>query len=373
MPWEHYAAVPGDDGGSLLVVGERLPCVLSDDHVPLPRELDALAPLVGRPRFLRLGAHVDLGDRCLRLVELDASAGDEQLAVADADPEALAPPELVPALTRWLDEQRGAPVPPARPAWSRPGWHAHAEAWAGQPLRQERVWPLSAVLAGEGVYLKAVFGGFRHEPAVTQALAREHPGSVPEVLRIEEHEGLLLTAALHGKPGWECDSAAAAFETLERIQHAWRGRLDELAALGAPDRTLPVLERAVEGLVADAAPELADAVPELERACRELASRGEPPTICHGDFHPGNVVVDDGGGAVIFDWSDTCIAYASFDRHLFLFDRDDPGGDDPLAALGACLHQGVSYRDIVARFAPDDRWWFADEPRRWLDRAVALL
>jgi hypothetical protein len=33
----------------------------------------------------------------------------------------------------------------------------------------------------------------------------------------------------------------------------------------------------------------------------------------------------------------------------------------------------VSYRAILAALEPDDRWWFADEPRRWLDRAVGLI
>jgi hypothetical protein len=78
-------------------------------------------------------------------------------------------------------------VPELRPAWARPGWHDVAETWVGSPLTQLRAWPLSAVLRGERdgeqVYLKAVFPLFHHEPAITEALARESPGFVPDVLR----------------------------------------------------------------------------------------------------------------------------------------------------------------------------------------------
>ena len=46
---------------------------------------------------------------------------------------------------------------------------------------------------------------------------------------------------------------------------------------------------------------------------------------------------------------------------------------DESEAAPACLHQAVSYVGILAGLAPDDRWSFADEPRRWLDRAVGLV
>jgi hypothetical protein len=36
-------------------------------------------------------------------------------------------------------------------------------------------------------------------------------------------------------------------------------------------------------------------------------------------------------------------------------------------------HQAASYRGILAGLEPDDRWWFAAEPRRRLERAVELV
>jgi hypothetical protein len=62
-----------------------------------------------------------------------------------------------------------------------------------------------------------------------------------------------------------------------------------------------------------------------------------------------------------------------FDRARFFFDPDDWTYDDRIAAALSCLHQAVSYRDILAAMEPDDRWWFADQPRSWLERAVTLV
>jgi hypothetical protein len=45
------------------------------------------------------------------------------------------------------------------------------------------------------------------------------------------------------------------------------------------------------------------------------------------------------------------------------------------AALGEVLgsvYQAVSYRAINEAFEPDDRWLFANEERRWRERAAEL-
>jgi hypothetical protein len=43
------------------------------------------------------------------------------------------------------------------------------------------------------------------------------------------------------------------------------------------------------------------------------------------------------------------------------------------AAAPSWLHQAVSYRGINACLEPGDRWWFAGEERRWIERAVKLV
>jgi hypothetical protein len=356
VTFEHVAAIPGRDGASVVVVDGRLPSTTADT-ASTRDALAALEPLVGRPIYLRVGALVD----SQILLEFDCGDG-VTIPLVDAKAEQLAPPALQPRVERWLAEQRGAPVDPRRPPWARPGWHARAKAWVGRPLSPYRLWPLAAVLESDGEFFKAVFPLFHHEPAVTRALAQRNPGGVPDVVRIDEREGWLLMREVRGT---EADDRA--LETLERIQQSWRDRTDELLALGAPDRRLHVLERQIAQLVADVAPEHAQHVAALERACRDLARNGEPDTIVHGDFHPDNALIDEDGRAVILDWSDACIGHPSIDRHLFRWEHEAP------ETIPANLHQAVSYREILARMEPDDRWRFEKEPRRFLERAIAPL
>jgi len=386
---EHYAVVPGRDGGTLLLADGRLPCVRGDAW-RLPDVLDLLEPLIGRPTYLRLAAYADLGDdRTLRLHVFDAapdSAPPARFAALDDALVELVPLELRNALARWLDEQRGAPVPARRAAWARPGWHAGAEAWVGVELRPIRLWPLSAVLCGDRpdgtVYLKAVFPLFQHEPALTQALAREHPHALPELLAVDRERGWMLMRELPGVHGWEVPGArwAPALRSLGEIQRAWIGRGGDLAALGAQDRGLASLAAEVGG------------VPELERCLEQLDATGLPETVGHGDFHSGNLSLDGGGRTVIFDWSDACLNHPLFDLAHFLHHVDDehvrgvlvrawtegwgeplPPGALDLAAPLSCVHQSVSYREITASLDPEDRWLFEGESERWLESARQAL
>ena len=351
MTWTHVAAISGPKRDSVIVVDGSLPRIEGDSY-RLPDVLDAFEPLLGRPVFLRVGAHVELGDDdYLRLYEFDASERGDRIPLRDAEAAQLAPPEVHGAVDRWLAEQRSGQVPSLRPPWARPGWHARAERWLGRPLRPYRLWPLSAVLESDGEFFKAVFPLFHHEPAVTSALARENPGLVPEVLRTDDTEGWLVTRALPH----ERASDEQVFESLAEIQHAWRSRHDELYAVGAENRTLDLLEQ-----------RFADE-PRLTRVIRELRRRGEPETIVHGDFNRGNVVLA-GGRAVIFDWSDACIGHPAFDRCVYSEETDDP-----VEAIPAFLNQSISYRAIAANLEPSDRWWFDGAEPEWLARARGLL
>jgi hypothetical protein len=353
--YTHYAIAPTD--GSLALVDGSLPSV--ETSWRLPDTLDAFEPLIGRPTFLRMAGRVVEDDRELRLHVFDV--GDA--VVSDAE----VPVPLRPAFEEWLAEQRGAPVPKLRAAWAKPGWFAEAEAWVGCDLRPHRMWPLSAVLRGEldgeTVFLKAVFPVFHHEPAITEALAREHPGSVPDVLRIDRARGWMLMRELRGEfaSDFVPDSFTAAVREHARIQRSWSRRADELLALGGQNRA------------------------------QDWPDVGLPVTLAHGDFHGGNVVVDE-GRATIFDWSDACVAHPLIDLHTFLsFDvaedaRDlfveayAEGWEVPPALIRsgleqiaeyACLHQAESYRAIAAGVEPAERPMFVDAEREWRERATA--
>ena len=353
--YTHYAIAAGD--GSLALVDGSLPSVEASWR--LPDILDAFEPLIGRPPYLRMAERVVEDDRELRLHVFDVGSALPR----DAE----LPAALRPAFDRWLAEEGGAPVPELRAAWARPGWLAEAEAWVGCDLRPHLMWPLSAVLSGEldgeTVFLKAVFPVFHHEPAITEALAREHPGSVPDVIRVDYARGWMLMRALRGEHATESvpDSFTAAVREHARIQRAWSGRTGELLALGGQDRA------------------------------QDWPDVGLPVTLAHGDFHGGNVVVDE-GRATIFDWSDACVAHPLIDLHTFLtFDVAEDAKDafvDAYAegwdvsaelvrsgleqiAVCACLHQAESYRAIAAGVEPTERGMFVDAEREWRERATA--
>jgi hypothetical protein len=350
----HYAIAAAS--GSLALVDGSLPSV-ELPPVQLPDILTAFEPLIGRPPYLRLAERVD-DEPALRLHVFDlgdAVAGDAEM-----------PAPLRPAFERWLAEQRGAPVPPLRAAWAKPGWLAEAETWAGCDLRPQRMWPLSAVLSGvldgETMFLKAVFPLFHHEPAITEALGHEHPGVVPEVLRVDHALGWMLMPELRGEVAESRSvSLAPALREHARIQRSWSLRTGELLALGAQHRA------------------------------QNWPDTGLPVTLAHGDFHGGNVIVDN-GHTTIFDWSDACVAHPLIDLHTFLAfgvteDARDvlveayaEGWEVPPALIRsgleqiaeyACLHQAESYRAIAAGVEPEERDMFLNAERQWRERATA--
>lgn len=326
---DQYAFVPARDG--ILAVGGVLPSVSKENG-----ELDDLRAVLPATRYLRVASHVDLAPghiARLRVFEPVDSDGVE--------PETVAVPErLREAFARCVAELRGAPPPPLRPAWSQPGWHEQAEAWAGVSLEQIRIWPLSAVLGNDDVVFKAVFPLFSHEPAITEALG------VPRVIRSDHERGWMLLERLDGE---EAEDHAAALRMLAALHREWASRVDEALALGAHDRRAP---------------------------------SALPHTLIHGDFHPGNVL-----GTTIIDWSDAAIANPLHDLNYYLLNIDESLREPMLdayaetwpeydirAEAAACEAESYeyvaeSYAGITEACADDDRWWFAGEEARWLKRA----
>jgi Phosphotransferase enzyme family len=350
----HYAIAPAE--GSVALIDGSLPSVETPGK--LPDVLDAFEPLIGRPPYLRLAEWIVADDRALGLHVFDV--GDAVV------PDAEMPAPLRPAFERWLAEQRGAPVPRLRAAWAKPGWLAEAEAWVGCDLEPHRMWPLSAVLSGElngeTVFLKAVFPLFHREPSITEALALEHPGAVPDVLRVDHERGWMLMRELRGEITESVTvSLAPALREHARIQRSWSVRTEDLLALGAQDRP------------------------------QDWPDTGLPVSLAHGDLHGANVAVDN-GHATIFDWSDACVAHPLIDLHTFLAEGVDEDAQDVFVeayaegwdvpptlvrsgveqiAVYSCLHQAESYRAIAAGVEPTVRGMFRDAEREWRERATA--
>lgn len=417
---DHYALVPNAARSALLVDGTEVP--QARGRPGAARVLEAFrraylleAPYLRPSRLLRGENGRPVGG----LHELDAPesawqppAGTAWLSLDDVEPEALAPPELAADVERWILEQRGASVPEQRPPWARTGWFSEASRWMEEQAatlgfrpggRVEIVeqWPLSSVLRleidGGRIYLKAVFSVFHHEPAVTQTLATRHPTAVPDVLAADPNLGWMLMRELRGSQIEELghERWGEALVAAARIQQGWIGRDEELFALGAPDRRLAVLQAEIEAAFDKAGVPRTRNVSELERRCTELARGPLPQTLIHGDLHPGNVMVD-GIDVRIFDWSDACVSHPLFDLPTFLPRCDDIsaraamlnayldtwadyGSPEELRASYhlahplAYVHHAISYLRILEALEPDDRWWFAEEPRRGLTGAIELL
>lgn len=328
MRVDQFAFVPAD--GGILAVDGHLPSV--EDGWEIAPLLAVLPPT----RYLRLASHVEVEPgHALRLRVF------EPVAAGGTPPDGVAVPELLrPAFERCVAELAGAPAPEDRSAWARPGWHDEVEAWAGMPLEQVRLWPLSAVLRNGDVWFKAVFPLFHHEPAITAALG------APVVLRIDERRGWMLMEEVTGEPA---SDHHGALRSLASVHREWSSRVDEALALGAQDRRTPSVL---------------------------------PHTLVHGDFHPGNVI-----GSTIIDWSDAAIANPLFDVNHYLLNRpDDVRGSlidtyaqswpeyDVHAAVAACEAEtyeyvAQSYAAITGALPDEDTWWFADEEARWLRRA----
>ena len=104
-----------------------------------------------------------------------------------------------------------------------------------------------------------------------------------------------------GRPGivFERIEGPLLFERLRGGPPAWEAVGRDLAALHAT-----LLPREVSGLerLREMAARGRDAQPEAERSTfdRRLAAFPEGATLCHGDFHPGNVILSE--RPVVIDW-----------------------------------------------------------------------
>jgi len=389
----YYALVPNSSRTAVLTVGGKLPVI----HAETRHQFKALERLKRALRldavFLRAAARVSRGEEVDLVNQFDAPPADwiprppaKWLPLEEADAITLAQAGLVNAVGGWLEELRGAPIHPKRPPWARPGWLAQASGWVAEhaPIRGRpklvRQWPLSAVYrfdSDEGpVFLKAVFSLFAPEPAVSQALAREHPGDVPEVVAIDVERGWILMRELVAKSA-RGEQAVEGVRTAARIQRAWEQRENELGSLGCRRRGLQ---------------ELATEAPALAPLCDRLAAYGIPESIVHGDLHHGNMLIV-GDRTAVIDWSDAAIGHPFLDLAPVLWigekhqdalskayveawsdfaSRDDLLTAAAIAEVLGCVYQAISYRAINNAFEPADRWLFSDSYGEWLDRAADL-
>jgi Phosphotransferase enzyme family len=247
----------------------------------------------------------------------------------------LANPEHRILLEHWLTKS----PPDDQFPWTRDGWFEEASDWihtklrehglvALGPIEQTRSWFISSLLRlpttdGE-VYFKAVPPTDVHEPLLTQMLSIHFATLVPRVLAVHKERRWLLMKAVPGQkmpshteplaylPRW-----AALLQTYARMQRDYTRYTEELLALGCHDWRLDQLAERIEPFFAELPSLLRNAqhplskaeqallhgcAPRLKTFCAELAQLGIPASLHHGDFHRGNILVNE-KTCTLIDWS----------------------------------------------------------------------
>jgi hypothetical protein len=228
--------------------------------------------------------------------------------------------------------------------WENPDWLGRATGWikatlvehaiepAG-PIEQPHTYPWSIVLrvpTSEGpLFFKATAPLPSHEVALTHALAAWRPDCMPELLATDLKRGWMLMRD-SGKmlrefirPARDLTPWRAVLPLYAGLQIELAERVPQLLALGAPDRRLAALPGLYAGLLADAAifnldqpagltsdeyRRLLELAPRFARLCAELAAFDIPESLNHGDFHDGNVLLNE-GRITFFDWGDCSVTH----------------------------------------------------------------
>ena len=346
----HLAWFVPEAGGVALDATGRLP--VQDVAWCFPPDVDDLVWPGGAP-----GAIAALG--CLACVDVPGEpVHDQRVVLVEPVPGAPAPetvgvwsgvgtapaglPEpLVAALVGWLDEATGRAAPDR--GWSAFAWPgaiaalaaAVADAGAGalgygarDAFVQRRAWSLATVWSNQGAFLKAVPARWAGEGPITEALARIAPDRVPEV----EAHGVARNGR-RALPWMVQRRQEGAHRTDPEAAVAVAAAMGELVRRSVPHmetwRTRGLADRSPAAIAAElpvlwSSPELARLEPEerahlvaLDRRLRarleNLAARGVPAVLTHGDLHTGNALSAPDGRAWIIDWTDAAASWPGAD------------------------------------------------------------
>ncbi len=249
----------------------------------------------------------------------------------------LAIPEHRPLLERWEMKIRSHATDEL--PWTQDGWFEEASVWihmqlheqgisATGPIEQARSWFISSLLRlpttlGE-VYFKAVPATDVHEPLLTKMLASQYLTLAPPVLAVHEEKRWVLMKAVVGKkvvPNANPAEYIGRLETLlytyAQMQQDYTKHIGILLALGCYDWRLEKLIKDIDPFFAELDAILQGArnpltheeqeafqsvIPHLKTLCVELLQLGIPTSLHHGDFHRGNILVNE-TTCTLLDWS----------------------------------------------------------------------
>ena len=345
----------------------------------------------------------------LRLIDAEADPTDPfgmGGSVTYAVEAAARPPNLIPWSGSMSED-------PRRAAWARPGGPASDLTWAdgilhslrrsrSGPGEQIKTWNLSSVWrlpTQQGdTWLKAVPPFLAHEGAVIGAIG---PPFVPVLLGTDPRRALLGDVPGDDRFDAPLDLMLEMVAFLVKLQAKWMGRLPDLLSLGLPDWRAHELGPALAHLVARCGNEiglkerraldllisgLADRLAEID-AC------GLPPTLVHGDFHPGNFR-GEAGSLVLMDWGDSFIGHPLFDMTAMLeraggskqrvrekwmqawaeaVPGSEPARAAELLAPVAPLRNALVYRTFLDQIEASEHPYHAADVPKWLAAASREL
>lgn len=336
-----------------------------------------------------------------RLRETPLAGDEDQALVEQAIAEGVAPPAL-------------------RAAWARPGWRQQAMAWCvaaleskgrrvtaePEPVRQWNISSIHRIPTDLGAaWFKAVPPFFAYEGRLISFLERLLPGRVPTVIDAAPDRGWVLLEEISGETLRERRGSGfygKALQVLATLQVACAPRVEDMLAIGCPDRRLATLPSDFEQLASRAdvrarltteeAGQLRSLGDAVARWAAALSAFPVPETLLHGDFHPGNVALIE-GKPLIFDWTDGCVGHPFFDLATFVHSAEAPDHERLIAAYLrawskvaaedemrlalelamplAFIHHAISYRRILDGIEEAERGGFAGSVEGWLRRFLA--
>jgi hypothetical protein len=300
---------------------------------------------------------------------------------------------------------------PLRAPYAVPGGPARTLAWATDALAaqgwpaitpvQQKTWNLSTVWRLDGAdgrrgWFKQVPPFFGHEPGLLAWLGDNVPGAAPPLLAADPAERRMVMRDLPGRDWYDADVAGRA--RISAVHHTIQlraaERLDELVAIGVPDRRGARLATFLRSALAGAAPSVVEVVPDLDARLAAAAACGLPDTLVHGDLWPGNTRAVDGGEPIVMDWGDATLGNPAFDivrlagglddadaapvrRAWAARWRDDVPGSEPERAAAlltpvAALNGAATYATFLANIEPSEHPYHADDVQACLAMAAEL-
>ncbi|MGD8760309.1 MAG: phosphotransferase [Anaerolineales bacterium] len=213
-----------------------------------------------------------------------------------------------------------------------------------------------------GTTRSGLAGAGRREVGVYQSLAPLLPLRTPAMIAASPTGDWLLLEALYeirDAASWTAEDYWAAVDGLADLHDRYWGLgadLEAFAWLGRPidadfEVHVTAAAKAIERIVRlggeeplGGAPERVQVLARLTTEAEEVVAplRGQPNTLLHGDYWPGNIAVLEQGEQVVYDWQLASVGPAVIDLLVFVTKSEWWFGDLP-----------VGRENLISRYRED--------------------